>query len=247
MEELQIENGQFTRIVNPLIEELIKIPFKGCELAVALFIIRKTYGYQKKQDAISLTQFQEGLKRSRQTMITALKNLQLVNVVKLVKRGSAKNDSNIWEINKYYNTWKLVKTSHLVKTAHLVKRNAKPSLMEHLNLVKTVRHTKEIYKRKNTKEISNLTVAGVKEVMDVFYKINPTLNWGNKTIRKAAADLIKKFGLEETLRMAEAVVAVQGQPYAPVATTPYDMKEKLAKFKIFFDNQKNKKPNFVQL
>jgi len=78
----------------------------------------------------------------------------------------------------------------------------------------------------------------IKSLMGVFYKINPTLNWGNKTSRKSAADLIKRFGLENTLKMAEQVVAVQGNSFAPVATTPYQMKEKLAQFKIYFDKQK---------
>lgn len=144
-DELQIENGNFTRIVNPLIENLIKIPFKGCEIAVALFIIRKTYGFQKKKDEISLTQFQQGLSRSRQTIVSALKNLQLVNVVRLVKRGDSKKQSNCWIINKYYNTWQLV------NMARLVKRKRGTSLTKPLQLVKTARHTKESTKE-STKE-----------------------------------------------------------------------------------------------
>ena len=146
--ELQVEKGNFTRIINPLIEELIKIPFKGCELAVALFIIRKTYGYNKPEDEISLTQFQKGLNRSRQTIVTALKNLQLVNVARLVKQGDSKKCSNLWRINKYYDTWKLV------NVARLVKRKRGTSLTETLQLVKTARHTKDNTKD-NTKETSS--------------------------------------------------------------------------------------------
>lgn len=83
--------------------------------------------------------------------------------------------------------------------------------------------------------------AEIKQVLDVFYRINPTLNWGNKTFRDAAADLIKRFGLEETVKMAEFAVSIQGQPYAPVVTTPYELKEKLAKVKIYFDKQKGER------
>jgi phage replication O-like protein O len=142
--DLQVENGNFTRIVNPLIEELITVPFKGCELAVALFIIRKTYGFQKKQDEISLTQFEIGLKRTRPSIVKALKNLQLVNIVKLVKRGDSKNCSNIWEINKYATTWELV------SGVKLVKRKQSTSKAEAPQLVKPVIHTKET--KENTKE-----------------------------------------------------------------------------------------------
>jgi hypothetical protein len=86
----------------------------------------------------------------------------------------------------------------------------------------------------------------IKEVMDVFYKkINPTLSWENKTYRKAAADLIKMFGLEDTLEMAETIIANQG-PYMPVVTNPWEMKEKLAKFRIqLSNNEKLKSKNFI--
>jgi len=100
---------------------------------------------------------------------------------------------------------------------------------------------KNIKNDKNDKKILSEQGSQIKQVMEIFYQINPTLNWGNKTTRKATADLIKKFGLEGTKRMAEAVVAVQGKPYAPVATTPYQMKEKLAQFKIYFDKQKGER------
>lgn len=113
--QLQVENGNFTRIVNPLIEELIKVPFKGCELQVAMFIIRKTYGFLKVQDEISLTQFEKGINRSRPTVVKALANLQLVNIAKLVKVGESKKRSSIWSINKYTDTWKLVNIAKLVK------------------------------------------------------------------------------------------------------------------------------------
>jgi len=98
-------------------------------------------------------------------------------------------------------------------------------------------------KDKIGKETSELS-SQVKQLMDIFYKINPTLNWGNKTTRKASEDLIKKFGLAGTLRMAEQIVAVQGQKFAPVCTTPYQMKEKLAQFKIYFDGLKEKDNKF---
>jgi len=98
-------------------------------------------------------------------------------------------------------------------------------------------------KDKIGKETSELS-SQVKQLMDIFYKINPTLNWGNKTTRKASEDLIKKFGLAGTLQMAEQIVAVQGQKFAPVCTTPYQMKEKLAQFKIYFDGLKEKDNKF---
>jgi hypothetical protein len=77
--------------------------------------------------------------------------------------------------------------------------------------------------------------SSINKVIDVFYKTNPMINWGNKTMRKACEDMIKVFGLDETLYMAERIVMSQGRKYAPVATDPLQMKNKLAQFKIYFE------------
>jgi hypothetical protein len=53
------------------------------------------------------------------------------------------------------------------------------------------------------------------------------------------------FGLEDTLEMAETIIANQG-PYMPVVTNPWEMKEKLAKFRIqLSNNEKLKSKNFI--
>jgi len=142
----QVENGNFTMILNSILDNLFKIPFKGCEFEVAMFIIRKTYGFKKSQDEISLSQFCAGLSRSRPTIVKALKNLQLVQVVLLVKRGGSRKHSNLWRFNKYHPTWKLVKLPELVK------HRAPTSKAEGLKLVKVPLHTKENTKENNTKE-----------------------------------------------------------------------------------------------
>ncbi len=73
------------------------------------------------------------------------------------------------------------------------------------------------------------TDAQVKQVFEVFYKtVNPNINYGNKTSRGAAAFLIKKYGLQETINMAAYAVSVFGDRYAPTITTPYELKEKMA-------------------
>lgn len=109
---------------------------------------------------------------------------------------------------------------------------------------------KETHEQGNTsKEIfnGNASVAGVKEIMNIFYEINPTLNWKSKTIRSACEELIEKFGLEETRAMTKQVIAIQGNPYAPTVTTPWELKEKLAKIKAYFDRQKNNKPKIARI
>lgn len=87
----------------------------------------------------------------------------------------------------------------------------------------------------------------IHEIFDIFYKINPVINWGNKTSRNSAEFLIKKFGFDGTKKMAEQIVGEQGKDFCPVATTPHQMKEKLAQFKIYFDRLKNAKNNKIKI
>jgi phage replication O-like protein O len=233
-DELQVENGNFTRIVNPLIEHLIQIPFKGCELAVALYIIRKTYGFQKKQDEISISQFVKDLKRSRQTIVTALKNLQLVNIARLVSKGDSKKCSNRWEINKYYETWELV------KIARLVKRKRGTSLTEGPQLVYTARHTKE-----NTKEIqkkgSDVPSQDIQEFIYSFKEVNPSYErlFANKTERGASVRLLEKYGKDKMLATTLQLPKIISKPYAPRITTPYELEKNLGKLLAFVEQNKN--------
>jgi len=196
--DLQVENGNYTRIVNPLIERLIQIPFKGCELALVIFIIRKTYGYNKKQDEISLTQFERGLERSRPSIVKALKNLQLVKIVKLVKVGNSKNSSNLWEINKYYKNWELVNTVELVKTKRAT------SKAEGLQLVKTPLHTKDNTKD-NTKEKDFVFFQNeeFKELWENYLEMRKKIR---KPATKKAEELILKKLHKHRIEIAVAMV-----------------------------------------
>jgi len=110
-ETLQLEDGKYTRILNVIIEELDRIPFKGCELQICWHVIRQTYGYNKLTDRISLTQFQDKLQRSRPTIIKGLRNLCIMNIL-LVNTGLLGKQ---YKLNKYYKTWKVVNTGLLVK------------------------------------------------------------------------------------------------------------------------------------
>jgi len=93
---------------------------------------------------------------------------------------------------------------------------------------------------KNDKNVKNdkndivSTADEIKQVFELFYNsINPTISFGNKTQRKSAEDLIKKFGLEETIAMTQYAISIQGLKYSPVITTPYQLKEKLGQLAIY--------------
>ena len=78
----------------------------------------------------------------------------------------------------------------------------------------------------------------INEIIDLFYNsINPNINYKNSATRKSAEFLIKKYGLENLKSAVEYAISVQGKPYAPTITTPYQLQEKMSALVIY--KQKN--------
>lgn len=150
--DLQVENGNYTRIINKVIDELLLLPLNGTEYAVCLFVIRKTWGYQKKEDSISISQFEEAVKRDRSGIKVALKKLQAANILLCVKKGNINGDSNVWSFNKYYEKWSsLGRKTTLGENTSLGYKKPKPRLENPSNLGENTSHTKDNTKD-NTKE-----------------------------------------------------------------------------------------------
>lgn len=93
----QKEDG-YVPISNELLEAIVKSHLLGAEYQVVFFVIRKTYGYNKKIDYISLTQFEIGTELSRPTIIKSLKNLIAKNIL-------VSNKPSHFSINKDYDKW----------------------------------------------------------------------------------------------------------------------------------------------
>lgn len=138
----QKENG-YTAIANEVLEQLVKIPLLGSEFSLILFVIRKTWGWGKKEDFISLTQFQKGLSLSRPTITKTIKNM--VTRKLLVKGYSPDRQKIAYKFNKYYNQW-------LVNPPELVKYTSLTSKEKLQKLVKVGLHTKETQKKTKGRE-----------------------------------------------------------------------------------------------
>jgi len=125
----QVEEG-YTQIANELMEALARIKLTPIENQVLMFVIRKTYGWKKKADNISISQIVEGTGASRRMVIYAVQNLESKKIL-LVKRDSARNEIsgslchsiNVIGINKHYNKWVVQETSMQYRKA-LEKRKA---------------------------------------------------------------------------------------------------------------------------
>ena len=73
--------------------------------------------------------------------------------------------------------------------------------------------------------------------------VNPTINYGNTTQRKAAQQLIDDIGEEKAIRLAQYACSIQGEDFAPTVTTPYQLREKAAQLRIHWQKKNNKQGN----
>lgn len=105
-----------------------------------------------------------------------------------------------------------------------------------------------IYKEgKKDKEEKEIYISEVNSLIKEFETINPTINYGNKTERQSLEYLISKYGYEKTLNTVRAAIAIQGQQYAPVITTPYQLKQNMGKLLIYYSKESNKKSKFTSI
>jgi phage replication O-like protein O len=96
----QLEDGH-TRIANELLEAIISFDFSKRQYKVVLFVLRKTYGWNKKADVMSLSQIMEGTGLDRANCSRTLAELGEMKV--LLKQQQAAG--NLVELNKKYKQW----------------------------------------------------------------------------------------------------------------------------------------------
>ena len=96
----QIEDG-YIKIANELAEALSEIRISGEEWQVLWVILRKTYGWHKKEDWIPLNQFMEMTGINKPCIIRAIKKLEKKKIV--IKKDNDKGKT--YEFNKHYKEW----------------------------------------------------------------------------------------------------------------------------------------------
>lgn len=109
----QKEHG-YTQIANELYDALIRFRIPGEARQVLDFIIRKTYGFHKKEDAISLSQFcaATGLKRGN-----VCRDINLLIHSKLIIKNDTSKISK-YKFNKDFTQWQPLSKVRLGKNIH---------------------------------------------------------------------------------------------------------------------------------
>lgn len=229
----QIENG-FLRIAsgdtdNDILTALIKADLTATQYQIMLVVIRKTWGWNKKEDWISLSQFVELTGKSKRQIVTDISVLVSRNI--LVK-STTLGKTNLLSPNKKFSDWK-----GLVKYTSPVQSTSSTSEVHFHRLVKYTSPTIDtITKDTITKDINN--------IVNLFKNVNPSYQtlFKNKTQRSSVERLIKQYGVEKLTNLILQLPAISKMQYAPSITTPYELEAKMAKLLIFLKKEETK-PN----
>lgn len=209
----QTENG-FTKLANELIEQLSQVQMSGSEWQFIMCLIRKTYGYNKKEDWITNSQIaaMSGLRKER---VSEAKS-------RLLDRNIVTEKRNKISLQKDWEQWRELRKSVSVVTE---KRN---------KVIRKSVHTKERKKLlQNTiseqgSQTENPMENLIPEVIKLFEVVDPKNKtyYGNKTQRGACQFLLDEYGLDEIKKRVEVLPVTNGMPFFPNITTPCQLRDK---------------------
>ena len=133
----QCENG-YIRFATELWKAICGIRISGEARQVFDVIAHKTYGFNKKEDAISLSQFSLATKITKPNICQALSKLKEMNLITQKDNEIA----NVYSINKDYKSWKpLPKKITLPKKIISITQKDNESLPKKLPTIDNIQKT----------------------------------------------------------------------------------------------------------
>jgi phage replication O-like protein O len=168
----QIKNG-YTQISNDILEAIIKMRLSGHEFRIALLIIRKTNGFHRQEDAISLSQMHKSTGLSITRCSQVVNALQLKGVITITEKckGKTKKYAFNKNLDEWQDTYRKVKETITEKCKGLLQFSAstKESIKEKKEIMESKRcfdSTSFFYflllKRTEGKHIDAEAVKGIK-------------------------------------------------------------------------------------
>jgi phage replication O-like protein O len=98
------KKDSYTKLFNPILEALCKSNLNGSELKIVFYVIRCTYGWNKKKFAMSKSFIAEGTGIDRRNVGKIIKSLVERNV--LIDYGVEKGSrTKIYGLNKHFSQW----------------------------------------------------------------------------------------------------------------------------------------------
>jgi len=106
---VQIDDGDFTRIANEILEQLAKIRLNGTQHAIVLVIWRYTYGFNRTSHELSLGFLEKATGINRKQIGRELTKLVERDII-TIEQEAKFNQPQVLKFNKDYDCWVSAKT-----------------------------------------------------------------------------------------------------------------------------------------
>lgn len=177
----QIEQG-YTRIANELYDAILKTDFTLRELKILMTIIRKTYGFNKLADVISLSQIEQMTTIKKQNNHASVRSLIDRNII--ISSGS--HNKRTLGINKHYLDWE---GSAVIKS--ITNSNQSDDCKSHSAVIKSITSSNQsddsAVIKTITKQYSNRLPQKTKDNIKTLLKTKEIIKEKNKkqTVKKS--------------------------------------------------------------
>lgn len=194
---MAIEKPNFTQVPNEIFDKWMS-ELSGVEFKILMAICRKTFGWDKRKDKISYSQFIDLSGTGRRQISDAIKKLILLDLIEVNSKVKAPCDYSIKvEINKSEKETSLSKLNTLVcEKETSLHAEKKPDCIESGAKKKL---TKEIYKESN---IYNNVVDLFFHYYEQIYNIKPIFN---SRQGKQVKDIIKMACLQNSVNPLQTI------------------------------------------
>lgn len=230
----------FTQTPNIFFDEIM--PTLGhAETKCLLYIFRRTYGFQKDSDKISLTQFESGMKNREGEQLdsgTGLKRKSIYQALEsLAQKGIVIVDRSE-NINRYslYLDYKVGTQSTQTRCVK------KPEVGTQGNIQKK---EKESIQKKDTKEaLVEKKLTPIQLFINELEPLNPvgyTKWFSNTTQRKNVELLMKKFTIPKIRNIVTFISLNRDKNFFPSISTPMQLVDKLPQVETFYKSNGHQK------
>jgi len=106
----QCENG-YTRIANELMDKLVKARIPGEQIRCLLFVLRKTYGFSRKEAELSYAEIAQATRIKRPNAVRAMRELVSKQILGVINTDTSNKVT--YRFNKNYDLWTGIETAFL--------------------------------------------------------------------------------------------------------------------------------------
>lgn len=251
---MRIDAPNYTQVPNILLDEWLNI-LGHAELKVILFIVRKTIGYHKVRDKISILQIQENTGLTRSNVTSAVKSLINRKLIKKVTSGKNGASSSYYELviselsnnsdQSCSNTGTSPKkglvennlgSSGELETIQIILTSpvagpTKESVLKPIRKEKCKRKSEQVPPSADAVELTDFFISSIKRRDEAFQKKDPS-KWTQELDRLMRIDGRKRDEIEDLILWTESDYKF----WRSACMSPENLRKNFSKIKVKKDS-----------